>query len=90
MSAVRIRRLPVLDEYVEDGLSAVFVDNQVVALSELATMVLALVGEEGMTQGDLETLLVAEVGEPDGGTVKEALEPILAALVDQSLIALDD
>ena len=90
MSAVKIRRLPVLDEYVEDGLSAVFVDNQVVALSELATMVLALVGDAGMTRGDLETLLVAEVGEPDDGTVGEALEPILAALVDQSLIALDD
>ena len=42
--AVRARRLPVIDEYVEDDEVVVFVDGQVVALSALATTALFAVG----------------------------------------------
>ena len=88
MSAV-IRRLPVLDEYVDGSVSAVFVDNQVLALSEMATLVLSLVGEAGLTRDDLETSLVEEVGSPEDGTVTEALAPILEALVARSLLVVE-
>lgn len=89
MSTTRVRRLPVLDEYVEDGVSAVMVDDQVLALSELATLVLALLGDGELTRGELEAQLVAEVGEPAEGTVAAALDPILTVLADRSLIALE-
>lgn len=88
MSAV-IRRLPVLDEYVDGAVSAVFVGNQVLALSEMATLVLSLVGEGSLTRSELETSLVQEVGEPEHGTVSDALDPIVKALVERSLLVVE-
>ena len=89
MSAV-VRRLPVLDEYVDGAVSAVFVGSQVLALSELATLVLELVGDGEITRGELERRLEQEVGAPQEGTVADALEPILAALVERSLLQVTD
>ena len=89
MSAV-VRRLPVLDEYVDGAVSAVFVGNEVLALSELATLVLSVVGDDEVTVDELQARLVEEVGEPQEGTVRSALDPILDALVERSLLSVDD
>lgn len=88
MSAV-VRRLPVLDEYVDGAVSAVFVGNEVLALSELATLVLAVVGDEEVTVDELQARLVEEAGEPEAGTVREALDAILDALAERSLLVVE-
>lgn len=85
----RVRRTPVLDEYVEDGLMAVFVSSRVLALSPMATLLLLAVadaGDEGMEVSELEAYLVSEVGLPDGMSATEALAPLLDDLVTHGLL----
>jgi hypothetical protein len=81
---MRVRRLPVLDEYVEDGDAALFVDGRVIALSALATRVLHVVGEDVMGVEQVAQALVDAFGPPpDGGAAMgETLDAVrqLAAL----------
>lgn len=86
MSTVKVRRLPVIDEYVEDGRSAVLVQGKVFALSEVGTSVLALLGEEWTTVEQLEAGLEETVGVPEEGSLSEALAPFLDELVSHRLI----
>jgi hypothetical protein len=87
----RARRLPVVDEYVEDGRAAVYAGNgDVVALSELATGAWASLTEEWTSVTELSTALVAEFGEPEGIDALVATEATLRALADHGLVELDD
>lgn len=87
---MRARRLPVLDEYVEDGESATFVDGQVIALSELPTLVLASLGEEWRPVGELEPVLLDAFGAPAEGSVDAALLEVLQTLATHGLVELED
>ena len=71
MSEGLICRAPVVDEYVVGGESAVMVGNQVVVLSELATALLALVPDKGISVPDLAQALVARYGPPAEGISPE-------------------
>lgn len=82
----RVRRLPVLDEYVEDGRSAVLLPGQVLTLSEIATAVLALLGDEWSSFSDLVVAVESEIGAPDGGGTAEALSGVLDELVTRTLV----
>lgn len=86
---MKVRRLPVIDEYVEDGRSAVLVEGQVFALSEVGTSVLALLGEEWTEVPHLEAALEEAVGVPEEGTLSAALAPFLDELVSHRLIERD-
>lgn len=83
---VRVRRLPVVDEYVEDGESAVFVRESVVTLSHLPTALLAVVGEEWTGLADLEEELLTRFGPPEEGSAAEAVRAVVATLVDHGIL----
>ncbi len=61
---MKARRRPLIDEYVQDGEAAVFVDGNVVVLSPLATHLLGLLGEAWVEVRTLAAGLVAEFGSP--------------------------
>ena len=86
----RARRLPIVDEYVEDGRAAVYAGNgDVVALSELATGAWAALTEDWTSMTELSAVLVAEFGEPEGIDAVAATEATLRALADHGLAELD-
>jgi hypothetical protein len=85
------RRLPVVDEYVEDGRAAVYAGNgDVVALSELATGAWAALTDDWTSLTDLSATLVAEFGEPEGIDALAATEATVRTLADHGLAELDD
>ena len=64
---MRVRRLPVTDEYLEDAEAAVFVDGKVVVLSRLATYLLGLLASGWTELAALAEALVEEFGDPPSG-----------------------
>ena len=82
----RVRRLPVLDEYVEDGHSAVLLQGQVLALSAIATAVLALLSEEWSSTVELLERVEVEIGAPEDGETAGALDAVLNELVGHALV----
>jgi hypothetical protein len=87
---VKARRVPVVDEYTEDGEAAVFVDGRVVVLSPLATHLLGLVAD-GWT--DLRTLshgLEAAFGVPPIGSAAEATAEALQALEAEGVVEIEN
>ena len=87
----RVRRLPVVDAYLEDGRAAVYAENgEVVALSELASWAWSALPEEWTPVADLAEGLVTEFGEPDGMDPLAATDATLRALADHGLAELDD
>lgn len=86
---MNVRRLPVLDEYVEDGRSAVLLEGRVFALSEIGTSVLALLDESWTPVPQLESDLEQAIGAPEEGSLSEALAPFLDELVSHGLIERD-
>jgi hypothetical protein len=88
---VRARRVPVVDEYTEDGEAAVFVDGRVVVLSPLATHLLGLVDDDEWT--DLRTLsqgLEAAFGVPPTGSAAEATAEALQALEAEGVVEIEN
>ena len=85
----RVRRVPVIDEYVEDGRSAILLPGQVLTLSEVATAVLALMGLEWSSVADLVVAVETEIGAPDGISTHEALGSVLDDLAGHGLVELE-
>jgi hypothetical protein len=88
---LRARRLPLVDEYVEEGEAAVFVDGNVVVLSPLATSLLGMLdgGWSGVER--LAAGLVAEFGPaPDDPEAIDATAQALEALARMSVVELAD
>lgn len=98
-SPERVRRLPVVDEYVEDGRSAVLVSGRAFTLSELPTLVLGLMpaadaADRGADEGWVDLAALAAqveelVGPPEEGSVVAGLRGLLADLADHQLVELD-
>ncbi len=65
---MRVRRLPVVDEYLEGDELVVFAEGRVVALSELATAALLSFGSEWAEDTVVAADLVSRFGEPAEGT----------------------
>jgi hypothetical protein len=89
---IRARRYEIVDEYAEDGRTAVYTrDGLVVLLSELASLAWSALGEDWMTVDAVAEVLVAEFGSPPaGGSVSESTEAALRALADRGLVELDE
>ena len=86
----RVRRLPVVDEYVEDGRAAVYAGNgEVVALSELATWAWSALTEDWTAVAEVASALVEEFGEPEGLDAVAATEATLRTLAEHGLAELD-
>ena len=88
---MRVRRLPVLDEYAEDGQVAVFSETGlVVVLSELAGVAWDALGEDWTSAEHVAEGLVREFGDPpEGRTALELTEDALHALSGHGLVELD-
>ena len=79
---MRWERRPVLDEYDEDGRRAIYLDDHVVVVSELAVTVLDALPADESTIADV---LVERHGAPPGD-LRQAVANALSALVDQGLV----
>lgn len=86
--ARRVRRLPVVDEYVEGGRSAVLLDGRCLTLSELPTVVLGLLDEGWSGLDALAPRVEEQVGAPEAGTLRDALVALLVDLADHGLVEL--
>lgn len=80
---MRVRRVPVIDLYVEDEGCVVFVGDQVVGLSALATQALLAVGEEWTEDSAVASALADAFGPPPPDTD-------LAAATAETLKALSE
>lgn len=88
---MRARRRPVVDEYVEDGLAAVYSeDGVVVLLSELATRAWEVLGQGWVAADDVAAELVREFGTPDSGDAGPLTEDALRSLAEMHLVELDE
>lgn len=89
---MRARRLPVVDEYVEDGRAAVYSEDGVVlVLSDLASCAWSVLTGEWTPASRVAEELVAVFGPPDDGQDPlEGTEAALRTLAEHSLVELDE
>ena len=87
---MKARRLPLVDEYVEDGEAAVFVGGRVVVLSALATHLLGLVSDDWTDLTTLSEGLVAAFGTPPTGSAAEATAEALRALEAEKVVEIEN
>jgi hypothetical protein len=86
---MRLRRGEIVDWYVENGESAVLVEDHVLVLSRLATRLLEDVGSDWVSIDVVVGRLVDHFGEPpSGGADTLALETI-DVLAEWGLVVLD-
>lgn len=84
---MRVRRVPFLDEYAEGGESAVLVGDRVLVLSELATTILAAIGDETVSIDVVAAVLEEAFGAPPDGTdLPGATAAAVRELVAQGLL----
>ena len=88
---MRVRRVPFLDEYAEGGESAVLVGDRVFVLSELATTILAAIGDETVSVDVVAAVLEEAFGAPPDGTdLSAATAAAVQELVAQGLLLITD
>ncbi len=84
---MKVRRAAFLDEYVEGGESAVLVEDQVFVLSELATTILAAVGDGTVDLEEVAAVLGQVFGSPpDGVDLVEATTVAVQELAARGLL----
>lgn len=89
---MQVRRVEVVDAYVEDGRAAVYSNRgMVVLLSELATTAWSVIGEDRWTDAsEVTEALVATYGDPDGGDAASLTEDALRSLAEMSLVEIEE
>jgi len=88
---MRVRRLEVVDEYVEDGRAAVYTTRgMVLLLSELATAAWGALGDEWVPSTEVAEALVLEFGDPAEGDAERLTEEALRSLAEMALVELDE
>lgn len=87
---MKARRRPVLDEYVEEGESALLLNDQVVVVSPLGTTLLAAMDEEWVGVPHLSAALLNVYGPPPEGDVESATVDALRALEGQGIVEVAD
>jgi hypothetical protein len=88
---MRVRRVEVVDAYVEDGRAAVYSTRGIVMLlSELATTAWSVIGDDWVTAEDVSAALVREFGAPEGGDAGPLTEDALRSLAEMVLIEIED
>jgi hypothetical protein len=87
---MRVRRLDVVDEYIEDGRAAIYTtDSMVVLLSGLATSAWQVLGPDWTPVSDVTEVLVREHGDPGDGRAHDLTTEALRSLAELSLVELD-
>ena len=85
-----VRRAPVTDLLVVDGESLVLLDDQVLRLGPVATVVLQLLDDGPRSQAQLTAALEDEFGTPPEGSLRDAVEEQLSELATAGLITRGD
>ena len=85
-----IRRSDLTDFLPVDGESLFLLDNQVLRLGPVATLILELLGNGPVTLDQLTDELAAAFGTPPDGSLAEAVAAQLAALNDNGLLIIDE
>ena len=81
-----VAHAPLHDWYVDGEASAVFVGDQVMVLSELATAILTLIGPDGQASiAQIAEGLVAQFGDP-GSPAEELALARVTELIDQGVL----
>jgi hypothetical protein len=84
---MRARRLPLIDEYVEGDEVVVFVGDNVIALSPLATAALLAVGQEWTHVAEVSAVLLERFGSPpEGVDAVEAAQETLRSLAEHAIV----
>lgn len=86
MAQVIVLREPVDDWYVDGPESAVLVDDQVMVLSELATAIVELLGDSGISLPDLSAALASRFGSPDASTPLTATAAVVHELTKRGIV----
>jgi hypothetical protein len=89
---MRVRRVEVVDTYVEDGRAAIYsMRGMVVLLSELATTAWSVLGDDAWTtSAEVTDALVATYGDPGDGAAGRLTEDALRTLAEMSLVEIDE
>jgi hypothetical protein len=88
---MRVRRLDVVDEYVEDGRAAVYTSQgMVLLLSELATSAWGALGAGWVSSAAIAEVLIQEFGDPGAGEAERLTEEALRSLAEMALVELDE
>ena len=89
---MRVRRVEVVDAYVEDGRAAVYsIRGMVILLSELATTAWSVIGEDTWTtSAEVTDALVAAYGDPGDGEAGQLTEDALRSLAEMSLVEIEE
>ena len=85
-----VRRAPVTDLLAVDGESLVLLDDQVLRLGPVATVVLQLLDDGPRSQAQLTAALEDEFGTPPEGSLRDAVEEQLNGLATAGLITRGD
>lgn len=86
-----MRRRPFEDEYVEDGESAVLLDDQVFVLSPIATTILGFVGSSTVSVTEVADVLRETYGDPpDGSHLLATTTAAVEALAELGLLEFSD
>lgn len=83
---MRVRRLPVVDEYVDGDQMAVFAAGQVTVLSAVASATLKAVGSEWTPVQAVAGAVVKAVGPPPEVSPDDAITGILTTLQNLGLV----
>ena len=87
---MRVRRLEIVDEYLEGGLAAVYsTKGMVILLSELATTAWAALDGDWVSTDVVVERLLDVYGEPADRTAQQATQEALHSLAGMSLVELD-
>ena len=85
---MKVRRLPFVDEYVEDGEAAVMIESHVVVLSAMATEICLFLAAGTHDVGELASHLVDCFGEPPELAAETMTLRMLDELAAQKLVEL--
>ena len=86
---MRLRRGEIVDWYVEDGESAVLVEDHVLVLSRLATRLLEDLGSDWVSIDVVVERLVDHFGEPPAGGADAMARETIDVLAEWGLVVLD-
>lgn len=88
---MKVRRAEIVDAYVEDGRAAIFVEDVVLTLSELATSAWLAIGDAWTSVADVTRALTAEYGAPPPpADPRAATEGVLRDLASRGVVELED
>lgn len=83
---MKVRRVPIVDEYAEGEQVAVFVGEQVLVLSAVATAAWEATGTEWTKLSTVTDIVVEAVGAPPGVEPEDAVAGLLGDLAQVGLV----